>query len=182
MPQSMSTVHAILFFTIFYFLNKFIYFYLFIGFGCIGSSWLRARFSLVVASRAYSSLWCAGFSLQWLLLLQSTGSRVQASVVVAHRLSSCGSWALLLHGMWDLPGPGLKPISPALAGKFLTTVPPGKPSILLLMGIWVVSSVGLFVYPGPPCLPTHVTSPHPPIFPRDRAWPICQATVIIGQS
>ena len=29
--------------------------------------------------------------------------------------------------MWDLPGPGLKPVSPALAGRFLTTAPPGKP-------------------------------------------------------
>ena len=28
--------------------------------------------------------------------------------------------------MWDLPGPGIKPVSPALAGGFLTTVPPGK--------------------------------------------------------
>ena len=28
--------------------------------------------------------------------------------------------------MWDLPGPGLEPVSPALAGEFLTTVPPGK--------------------------------------------------------
>ena len=25
--------------------------------------------------------------------------------------------------MWDLPGPGLKPVSPALAGRFLTTTP-----------------------------------------------------------
>ena len=29
--------------------------------------------------------------------------------------------------MWDLPGPGLEPVSPALAGEFLTTAPPGKP-------------------------------------------------------
>ena len=29
--------------------------------------------------------------------------------------------------MWDLPGPGLKPTSPALAGGFSTTTPPGKP-------------------------------------------------------
>ena len=29
--------------------------------------------------------------------------------------------------MWDLPGPGLEPVSPALAGGFLTTAPPGKP-------------------------------------------------------
>ena len=28
--------------------------------------------------------------------------------------------------MWDLPGPGIEPVSPALAGGFLTTVPPGK--------------------------------------------------------
>ena len=33
------------------------------------------RLSLVAASRGYSSLWCAGFSLWWLLLLWSTGSR-----------------------------------------------------------------------------------------------------------
>ena len=61
---------------------------------------------------------------------------MRASVVVAHGLSSCGSWALecssfgaqalLLHGMWDLPGPGLKPVSPALEGRFLTTAPRGN--------------------------------------------------------
>ena len=28
--------------------------------------------------------------------------------------------------MWDLPRPGFEPMSPALAGGFLTTVPPGK--------------------------------------------------------
>ena len=28
--------------------------------------------------------------------------------------------------MWDLPGPGPEPMSPALAGRFLTTAPPGK--------------------------------------------------------
>ena len=28
--------------------------------------------------------------------------------------------------MWDLPGPGLKRVSPTLAGGFLTTAPPGK--------------------------------------------------------
>ena len=29
--------------------------------------------------------------------------------------------------MWDLPGPGIEPVSPALAGRLSTTVPPGKP-------------------------------------------------------
>ena len=44
-----------------------------------------------------------------------------------HRLSNCGSRAQLLRGMWDLPRSGLEPVSPALAGRFSTTAPPGKP-------------------------------------------------------
>ena len=86
--------------------------------------WLRwvfvavCRLSLVAASGGYSSLWCAGFSLRWLLLLRSMGSRhVGFSScglrALESRLSSCGAWALLLRGMWDLPGPGLEPVSPA---------------------------------------------------------------------
>ena len=43
------------------------------------------------------------------------------------RLSSCGVWASLLCSMWDLPGPGIEPVSPELAGRFWSTVPPGKP-------------------------------------------------------
>ena len=59
---------------------------------------------------------------------------IAASLVAEHRLqmrrlSSCGSRAQLLRGMWDLPRPGLKPVSPALAGRFSTTAPPGKPSM-----------------------------------------------------
>ena len=67
------------------FINKFL-FILFIYF------WLRWVFvavcglSLVVASGGYSSLRCAGFSLWWLLLLWSTGSRCAD-------FSSCGTWA-----------------------------------------------------------------------------------------
>ena len=76
--------------------------------------------SLVAASWGYTSLQCAGFSLRWLLLLRSTGSRHAG-------FSSCSWRAQLLCGMWDLPGPGLEPSSPALAGGFLTTAPPGKP-------------------------------------------------------
>ena len=34
--------------------------------------------------------------------------------------------------MWDLPRPGLEPVSPALAGRFSTTAPPGKPPLLHL--------------------------------------------------
>ena len=57
---------------------------------------------------------------------------IAASLVAEHRLqtcrlSNCGSRAQLPRGMWDLPRPGLKPASPALAGRFSTTAPPGKP-------------------------------------------------------
>ena len=69
---------------------------------------------------------------------QALGTR--ASGVVARGFSSCGSWALehrvsscgaraeLLRGMWDLPEPGVEPMSPALAGESFTTEPPGKPT------------------------------------------------------
>ena len=57
---------------------------------------------------------------------------MQASVVEArgisscdaripeHRLNSCDTWAKLRCGIWDLPGPGIEPRSPALAGRFFT--------------------------------------------------------------
>ena len=43
------------------------------------------RLSLVAVSGGYSSLWCVGFSLQWLPLLRSMGSSHAA-------VSSCGTW------------------------------------------------------------------------------------------
>ena len=58
---------------------------------------------------------------------------IVASLVMEHglqafRLSIRGSRAQPLRGMRDLPRPGLEPVSPALAGGFSTTAPPGKPS------------------------------------------------------
>ena len=40
--------------------------------------------------------------------------------------------------MWDLPGPGLEPVSPALSGGFLTTAPPGKSSKIVLDLLYVL--------------------------------------------
>ena len=31
--------------------------------------------------------------------------------------------------MWDLPGLGMEPLSPVLAGRFFTTEPPRKPGL-----------------------------------------------------
>ena len=63
---------------------------------------------------------------------------VAASPIAEHRLQmrrlgNCGSRAQLLRGIWDPPRPGLEPVSPALAGRFSTTVPPGKPQSLFFV-------------------------------------------------
>ena len=119
---------------LFFFFNLFIYLFI----GCVRSSLLRAGFlwlrraGATLCCDAWASH-CGGFSFcgAWALGLRT-------SVVVAHgpssfgvqalerRLSSCGARAQLLRGMWNLPKPGLEPVSPSLAGGFLTTVPPGK--------------------------------------------------------
>ena len=96
--------------------------------------------SLIAESRAYSLALVPGFSLWWLLLLQSMGSR--ACGLQQLWLLGCGRqdrqlwlWAQLLHSRWDLPRPGIEPMSPALAGRFLTAGPPGKSwSLLLIFG------------------------------------------------
>ena len=58
------------------------------------------------------------------------------SLVMAYRLWSTGSGAeaqaQLLCGMWDLPGLGIRPMFPALAGGFFATELPGKPLPMML--------------------------------------------------
>ena len=89
--------------------------------------------SLVVASGAHCLVvvgapHCGGFS------LQSTGSRcmgfrscsLQAPYLQHLVSSSCGSQAQLPLSMWNLPGPGIKPVCPEMAGRFLSTGPPVK--------------------------------------------------------
>jgi len=48
--------------------------------------------------------------------------------------SSGGTWLELFHSMWDLPGPGIEPMSPALAHGFLTAGSPRKsPKVLFIV-------------------------------------------------
>ena len=75
-------------------------------------------FSLVAGTGDYSLL------LHGLLI-------VVVSLVVEHGLwcvgfRNGGACAYLLHSMWDLPRPGTEPVSPALAGRFITMRLPGK--------------------------------------------------------
>ena len=73
--------------------------------------------------------------------MASSFQHVGSFSVVCGLLSSCGAWAPE-HGLCSLrhvafvaptacgilvPQPGIEPVSPAMAGGFLTTVPPGKP-------------------------------------------------------
>ena len=88
---------------------------------------MARRLLIAVASRCGARALGAWASVVVACGLSSCGSRA-----LEHRLSSCGAQAQLLRGMWDLPGPGLKPVSPALAGRVLTTVPPGKPKEAVL--------------------------------------------------
>ena len=84
---------------------------------------------------------------RWPLFIVVRGPlTIAASLVAEHRLqtrrlSSCGSRAQLLRGMWGLPRPGLGPVSPALAGRFSTTAPPGKPQTIFKSGyMYLLSS------------------------------------------
>ena len=76
---------------IFFFINLFI-------FGCVGSSLLHAGFLWLRRAGATLLLRCADFSLLWLLLLRSTGSRHAGFSscglrALEHRLGRCGAWA-----------------------------------------------------------------------------------------
>ena len=89
-------------------------------------------FSLVVASKSYSLVVVRGliggdFCWSGVQALKHMSFRSGSAWALEHRLSSHGARAYLLHGLWDIPGSGIEPISSALAGGFFTTEPPGKP-------------------------------------------------------
>ena len=72
-----------------------IYLFIYLFWAALGLCCCTRAFSSCSEWGGYSSLWCAGFSLQW-LLFSCCGARalaVQASVVVACGLSSCGARA-----------------------------------------------------------------------------------------
>ena len=87
------------------------------------------------SEQVYCSLQCMGPThCWWLLLLQSPSSRhLQQLQVTGFRAWTQSLWCLcgaccvcMLRGRWNLPGPEIEPISPALADGFLTFGPPGK--------------------------------------------------------
>ena len=110
--------------SIFSFFLLFIYLFIYLFMAVLG---------LRFCARAFSS--CGKWGPHFIVVrgpLTIVDSLVAEHRLQTRRLSSCGSWAQLLHGMWDLPRPGLEPLSPALAGGFSTTAPPGKPGMIVL--------------------------------------------------
>ena len=83
-------------------------------------------FSLVAVSGAPLQSRCTGFHCAGFSCCSSSGSRLLG-------LRSYGVQAQLLCSTWNLPRPGIKPVSPALAGGLLTTGPLGSPMKLDLL-------------------------------------------------
>ena len=84
------------------------------------------------------------------------------------RLSSCGSRAQPLRGMWDPPRPGLEPVSPALAGRLSTTAPPGKPHFLSFCKINANLLIGFGSY-SLKNTTLNCSGNAPPVFPPESA-------------
>ena len=128
LPDGVIFVLLYSFFFFFFFFNFIatLFIYLFI-FGCVGSS---------VRARAFSGYGKRGpllIAVRGPLFIAVRGPLTTAAPPTAghrlqtRRLSSRGSRAQPLRGTRDPPRPGLKPVSPALAGRLSTTAPPGKP-------------------------------------------------------
>ena len=78
-------------------------------------------FTLFLIHSFWSSSRCVGFPFQRQCSLWSRGSRNTGFGIWA-----CGAQAELLCNTWDLSRPGREPVSPASAGRYWTTGPPGK--------------------------------------------------------
>ena len=108
-------------------------------FGCGGSSLLRELFSGCGKQGLFLIAVCRLLIAVASLVAEHGLQGTQASVIVARGLSSCSSWApehrLDSCSTWacvpqHLPRPGIKPMFSALADRFLTIEPPGKPCLV----------------------------------------------------
>ena len=126
-PPSWTNLLFLLFFFFYSIFYLFIYLFIYLFLAVLGP-----RF----CARAFSSCGERGP----LLITVRGPPTIAASLAAEHRLqtrrlSSCGSRAQPLRGMWDPPRPGLEPVSPALAGRPPTTAPPGKPLLFLIIAV-----------------------------------------------
>ena len=123
--------------TVFYFIYFIFHIYLFMYlFGCVRSqlqhvgSQLQHAGSLLQHVRSFVVV-CGLFIVACGLLSScGAGALEHAGLVVAARRLSCFTACGIL-----VPQPGIKPTSPALEGRFLTTGPPGKSPVFILKSI-----------------------------------------------
>ena len=109
--------------------------------GCplIQPSSLDSSHLVTIITSFYSFPWdiklCVCAQLLSHVRLFATSWTVACQAPLSIGFSRQESWSRLPFPMpWDLPKPGIKPkslVSPALAGGFFTTVPPGKPDFYL---------------------------------------------------
>ena len=103
------------------FKNQFILFLaMLVSLHCVGFLWLWWAGATLSCGEQASH--CSDFSC----------CRAQALGCVG--FSSCGIRVYLLCGMWNLPRSGIKSMSPALAGGFLSTMPPGSLYLIIYLG------------------------------------------------
>ena len=93
--------------------------YSFFIFGCVGSPLLCTGFLRLW--RLEAPLRCGAWA------SHSGGFCCGARALEHTSLSSCGAQAQWPCSIWNLPGPGIEPTPPALAGRFPTTGPSGSP-------------------------------------------------------
>ena len=94
--------------------------------GSAGSSLVGTGSLQLWGVRAALQLWSTVYSLQWLLLLQSMGLQAHRLIVVSSWLQSVGSIVVghrlsCSKASRIFPDQGIKPLSPALVGRLLTT-------------------------------------------------------------
>ena len=137
-PPSSSILHFLfpILFIASYIANVKCLHYLFlIIFGCAGSLWLHGLFSSYREQQLFAncSVWashCGAFSCCTAQALGHTGfsscsawaqycSSLGSRATMYSWFNSCGAQTLLLHGMWDLLGPGIEPVSSAKTGDSL---------------------------------------------------------------
>ena len=95
-------------------------------FGSVVSSLLHGLFSSCGKWGLFSScsVWvshCSDFSRWGARTLVSAGFSHGSSHAPEHRLNSCGTWAWLLHGMWDFPRSGINLPVFCTGSEFFTT-------------------------------------------------------------
>ena len=118
------------------------------------------RAGLLFAAIVVQASHCSGFS-------------CYPALSIERRLRSHGAQVQLLHGTWDLPGPGIEPLGPALAVGFLTTRPAEKPHPLSYWGDRSKSFQALTCQrgSGDPGSPTPACCVLRPVFPALHSGP-----------